>query len=227
MFSHRGPRALEVDHQAGAFGLGHAVVVEHPLDERRRRAEVGAHHQQLEPEEPGGLHVVEQLAFLQLGADQQLGRDEHVGDADLVALGAGQCEGAPERGDRDALAGGRDQRDRELGRRCRPALEPGRSRSADPSTWRAEQGRLTPLIRTPSSVCVACTHAAEFRVTTHADPAAVPAPNLLNQVFRAPAANRIWTADITAIPTGEGWLYLAILLNLFLAACRRLGDPIR
>ena len=77
-------------------------------------AEVGAHHQQLEPQEPGGLHVVEQLAVLQLGADQQLGGDEDVRDADLVALGARQCEGAPERRDRDAVACGRDQGDREL-----------------------------------------------------------------------------------------------------------------
>lgn len=54
-----------------------------------------------------------------------------------------------------------------------------------------------------------------FRVTTHADPAAAPAPNLLNQVFQAPAPNRVWTADMTAIPTGEGWLYLAVLLDLY------------
>ena len=54
-----------------------------------------------------------------------------------------------------------------------------------------------------------------FRVTTQADPAATPAPNLLNQVFQAAAPNRVWTADITAIPTGEGWLYLAVLLDLY------------
>jgi len=55
-----------------------------------------------------------------------------------------------------------------------------------------------------------------FRVTTtHADPAAIPAPNLLNQVFHAPAPNRVWTADITALPTGDGWLYLAVLLDLY------------
>jgi transposase InsO family protein len=54
-----------------------------------------------------------------------------------------------------------------------------------------------------------------FRVTTDADPQAVPAPNLLNQVFQATAPNRVWTADITAIPTGDGWLYLAILLDLY------------
>src|SRR4029450_3495212 len=54
-----------------------------------------------------------------------------------------------------------------------------------------------------------------FRVTTHADPTAAPAPNRLEQVFQDAAPNRIWTADITAIPTGDGWLYLAVLLDLY------------
>jgi transposase InsO family protein len=54
-----------------------------------------------------------------------------------------------------------------------------------------------------------------FRVTTQADSTKAPAPNLLNQVFTAAAPNRIWTADITALPTGEGWVYLAVLLDLY------------
>jgi transposase InsO family protein len=54
-----------------------------------------------------------------------------------------------------------------------------------------------------------------FRVTTQADAAATPAPNLLKQVFHAAAPNQVWTADITAIPTGEGWVYLAVLLDLY------------
>jgi putative transposase len=54
-----------------------------------------------------------------------------------------------------------------------------------------------------------------FRVTTQADPAAAPAPNHLKQTFHARAANRVWTADITAVATGEGWLYLAVLLDLW------------
>jgi len=40
------------------------------------------------------------------------------------------------------------------------------------------------------------------------------APNLLAQRFTAPAPNRIWLADITYIATGEGWLYLAAVLDL-------------
>jgi putative transposase len=40
------------------------------------------------------------------------------------------------------------------------------------------------------------------------------APNLLAQRFVAAAPNRIWLADITYIATGEGWLYLAAVLDL-------------
>ena len=40
------------------------------------------------------------------------------------------------------------------------------------------------------------------------------APNLLKQEFVAAAPNRVWLADITYIATGEGWLYLAAVLDL-------------
>jgi putative transposase len=40
------------------------------------------------------------------------------------------------------------------------------------------------------------------------------APNLLMQRFIASAPGRIWLADITYIPTGDGWLYLAAILDL-------------
>lgn len=54
-----------------------------------------------------------------------------------------------------------------------------------------------------------------FRLTTEADPKAHAAPNHLAQAFTAAAPNRIWAGDITAIPTPEGWLYLAVLLDLY------------
>jgi putative transposase len=41
------------------------------------------------------------------------------------------------------------------------------------------------------------------------------APNLLARDFTAAAPNRIWLADITYVPTGEGWLYLAAVMDLF------------
>ena len=40
------------------------------------------------------------------------------------------------------------------------------------------------------------------------------APNLLKQQFSAAMPNTIWLADITYLPTGEGWLYLAVVLDL-------------
>lgn len=41
------------------------------------------------------------------------------------------------------------------------------------------------------------------------------APNLIARDFTAPAPNRVWLADITYIPTAEGWLYLATVMDLF------------
>jgi putative transposase len=41
------------------------------------------------------------------------------------------------------------------------------------------------------------------------------APNLIARDFTAAAPNRIWLADITYIPTAEGWLYLAAVMDLF------------
>jgi transposase InsO family protein len=55
-----------------------------------------------------------------------------------------------------------------------------------------------------------------FRVVTtdskHAHPIA---PNLLARQFTASAPNRKWLADITYVSTAQGWLYLALVLDLF------------
>jgi putative transposase len=41
------------------------------------------------------------------------------------------------------------------------------------------------------------------------------APNRLARNFTAQAPNQIWLADLTYIPTGEGWLYLAAILDVY------------
>lgn len=51
--------------------------------------------------------------------------------------------------------------------------------------------------------------------STHRQPGAIPAPNLLNQDFTASAPNTKWVTDITYINTAEGWLYLASILDLY------------
>ncbi|WP_265463424.1 DDE-type integrase/transposase/recombinase, partial [Aeromonas salmonicida] len=41
------------------------------------------------------------------------------------------------------------------------------------------------------------------------------APNTLARQFKVPAPNLSWVTDITYIRTQEGWLYLAVVLDLF------------
>ena len=51
--------------------------------------------------------------------------------------------------------------------------------------------------------------------TTKSEPGARVAANVLDQDFTASRPNEKWTGDITAIWTYEGWLYLAVVLDLF------------
>jgi len=51
--------------------------------------------------------------------------------------------------------------------------------------------------------------------TTVSDPSKMAAPNVLNQSFKADASNRKWVTDITYLPTAAGWVYLAVVLDLF------------
>jgi putative transposase len=53
-----------------------------------------------------------------------------------------------------------------------------------------------------------------FKVTTNSDHKRAVAPNLLNQNFWAKEPDQIWTGDITYIRTDEGWLYLAVVLDV-------------
>jgi putative transposase len=54
-----------------------------------------------------------------------------------------------------------------------------------------------------------------FRKTTDSNHAFPLAPNLLARQFTATAPNQVWLADITCLPTLEGWLYLAVVLDMF------------
>jgi len=53
-----------------------------------------------------------------------------------------------------------------------------------------------------------------FKVTTDSRHTQA-APNLLGRVFSATQPNACWLTDITFIPTREGWLYLAVILDLY------------
>jgi putative transposase len=52
-----------------------------------------------------------------------------------------------------------------------------------------------------------------YRGTTRQRPDAVAAPDLVQRDFTASGPDQLWVADITYVPTGEGWLYLATVLD--------------
>jgi putative transposase len=54
-----------------------------------------------------------------------------------------------------------------------------------------------------------------FKRTTDSHHAFPVAPNLLDQDFSATCPNQKWNADISYVWTSEGWLYLAVVLDLF------------
>lgn len=57
--------------------------------------------------------------------------------------------------------------------------------------------------------------ARKFKATTNSNHALPVAENLLQQNFSAKRANQVWVGDITFIGTDEGWLYLAVVLDLY------------
>jgi putative transposase len=55
----------------------------------------------------------------------------------------------------------------------------------------------------------------QFKTTTRRNKAHPVAPNLLKRDFKADRPDQKWLADITYLATGEGWLYLAAILDLY------------
>ncbi len=57
--------------------------------------------------------------------------------------------------------------------------------------------------------------ARKFKVTTDSNHKLPVAPNLLEQDFTATGPNQKWAGDITYLMTNEGWLYLAVIIDLY------------
>ncbi|WP_088506939.1 IS3 family transposase [Burkholderia ubonensis] len=58
-------------------------------------------------------------------------------------------------------------------------------------------------------------HKRKYIATTNSNHGLPVAPNLLERNFTAQAPNQVWTSDITYLATAEGWLYLAVIIDLF------------
>lgn len=61
-------------------------------------------------------------------------------------------------------------------------------------------------------------HKRRYKVTTDSKHNLPVARNLLNRQFDVQKPDQVWTADITYIPTQEGWLYLAVVMDLYTRA---------
>jgi putative transposase len=68
---------------------------------------------------------------------------------------------------------------------------------------------------------IRCRQKRKFKATTNSNHSLPVAENLLEQTFSPSAPNEVWVADITYIPTEEGWLYLAGVKDVF--TCELVG----
>ncbi len=114
----------------------------------------------------------------------------------------------------------RAQADRTLSHAIRVAHVTSRGRYGSPRVHRAVRAHghvvgRNRVIRLMRAAGLRARPRRSFRVTTDSRHRfAVPA-NLVQRQFRPAAPNRVWAADITYLPTAEGWLYLAVILDLF------------
>lgn len=79
--------------------------------------------------------------------------------------------------------------------------------------WRCSKQRVERLMRL-HGICGRCKRRHRVQ-TTHSQHGWPVAENLLNQQFAATQPNQKWASDITYIPTAQGWLYLAVIIDLF------------
>lgn len=117
-------------------------------------------------------------------------------------------------------ASAREMADDEHVKTIRRIFDDSRQTYGYESIWRAMQAeekacgkhRVRRLMRQERLVVK---QTKRYKRTTKANPDHQVAPNLLDGDFEADRPDTKWCGDITYIPTQEGWLYLAVILDLF------------
>lgn len=120
---------------------------------------------------------------------------------------------------RRSCEGLRAREDRKLLVEIRAVYEKSRGRYGSPRIYRElkEQGvrcgkhRVERLMREAQ---LQARRRRTFKVTTRSSSGHPVAPNHLNRQFSVPCLDTVWAGDITYLETREGWLYLAVLLDL-------------
>jgi putative transposase len=76
----------------------------------------------------------------------------------------------------------------------------------------ASKGRVRRLMQGHG---IRARHKRRYKATTNSRHKLPVAGNLLDRQFDTASPDQVWTVDITYIPTGEGWLYLAVVMDLY------------
>ena len=89
-----------------------------------------------------------------------------------------------------------------------------------PRVWRELKGQDLPVsrervARLMKAHGIRARHKRRYKATTDSRHELPVAPNVLDRQFEASRPDQKWTADITYIPTAEGWLYLAVVMDLY------------
>ena len=121
---------------------------------------------------------------------------------------------------RDRPLSRRSEANRQLVREIRRVHEEARGVYGARKTWqqlrtqgiRCGKHRVARLRRLYG---IEATRRRRFKITTHARKHHEITPDLVRRGFAAPAPNRVWVGDVTCVPTQEGWLYVAVLLDLY------------
>ena len=114
----------------------------------------------------------------------------------------------------------RAQEDTRLAVEVRAVYREHKGRYGSPRVWRAlrERGRRIcrhRIARLMREQQLQARRRRRFVRTTDSNHSLPTPPNVLARAFRVSASNRGWVADVTYLRTREGWLYLAVLLDLY------------
>ena len=115
---------------------------------------------------------------------------------------------------------GHAKRDQALSVAIQAAFKASRKRYGAPRIYRvlkAQEYRVSRkrVARLMAEMGLVARRRRKYVVTTKADKDAKFPENVLDRKFSPQQPNEVWAGDISYIPTGQGWMYLAVLLDLF------------
>lgn len=114
----------------------------------------------------------------------------------------------------------RSKRDRELMREIKKAHEESKGVYGSPRVkaeladkgYKVGRNRVAKLMRMERLRGIP---KRSYHSTTQSDPSHSVAKNKLKQDFSTDRPNQVWVADMTYVPTNQGWLYLSVVIDLY------------